>query len=103
MKKLALLLLISSLSNLTFAQDEEADDLVYSIMVVSKMTGMCGIVKQMASFQETTKMNGGDKFMVRFWKTEAARLGLTLEEFVEQCNVVIEKYAGYQEIFNIDP
>jgi hypothetical protein len=87
------------------AEDKAEDDMsaVIEMMVVAKATGMCGVFSQMANFQEATKMAGGDEFVVRFIKTEAVRLGHTLESFMAQCPPVIEKYnstmklLGYQQ------
>jgi hypothetical protein len=43
------------------------------IMAVGKMTGACGILDSMINFQKTTRMEGGEAFVLRFWEVEAAR------------------------------
>lgn len=65
---------------------------VIDMMVSAKATGMCGVFSQMVNFQQSTKMAGGDEFIVRFLTTEAGRLGHTLESFMAQCPVVVENY-----------
>ncbi len=78
--------------------DKEAMDEVIGMMVVAKATGMCGVLSQLVRFQETTKMKGGDEFIMRFLHTEAARLGHTVESYIGQCPSVVEKYKGFMEL-----
>jgi hypothetical protein len=78
--------------------EKEADDQLVSMMVVAKATGMCGVLSQLVRFQESTKMKGGDEFVMRFLNTEAARLGHTVESFIGQCPDIVEKYKGYMEL-----
>ena len=92
-----LLLLVPALANAE-ESDKEAGDQLVSMMVVAKATGMCGVLSQLVRFQETTKMKGGDEFVMRFLNTEAARLGHTVESYIGQCPSVIEKYKGYMEL-----
>ncbi|MCW8934731.1 MAG: hypothetical protein OQK98_08405 [Gammaproteobacteria bacterium] len=61
-------------------------------MAVSKITGACGILDSMLQFQKTTKMLGGNEFVSRFWATEAARLGLSMQQYSDQCNSAITTY-----------
>lgn len=65
---------------------------VIDMLVTAKATGMCGVFKQMSIFQESTQMPGGDEFIVRFLNTEAARLGKTLPQFLEQCQTATKRY-----------
>ena len=76
-KYLVILFLI--LSTPLQAKEKSDSEFIVELMVVAKATGMCGVFSQMANFQEATKMPGGDEFIVRFIKTEAALLGHTLE------------------------
>jgi hypothetical protein len=62
------------------------------MLVVAKMTGACGIMNAMLGFQSATKMTGGDEFVVRFWTTESARLGMTLQQYAERCKAAIRLY-----------
>jgi hypothetical protein len=78
--------------------DKETENQLVSMMVVAKATGMCGVLSQLARFQETTKMEGGDEFIMRFLNTEAARLGHTVQSYIGQCPGIIEKYKGYMEL-----
>ena len=95
---------------LTYAQDSAEEDaenaegtnLVIEMMVVAKATGMCGVFSQMVSFQEATKMPGGDDFIVRFMNTEAVRLGHTLESFLSQCQTAVERYNSDMEMLGFE-
>jgi len=78
--------------------DKESESQLVSMMVVAKATGMCGVLSQLVRFQETTKMKGGDEFIMRFLNTEAARLGHTVESYIGQCPSIIKKYKGYMEL-----
>ncbi len=62
------------------------------IMAVSKVAGACGILDSMLHFQKTTKMSGGNEFTTRFWVAEAARLGLSMQQYSDRCNKAITTY-----------
>lgn len=66
-------------------------------MVTGKAHGACGILYSTLQFQKTTDMPGGDDFLLRYWTTEAARLGMSLEEYAAQCAQVAENYRGLFE------
>ena len=62
------------------------------ILAIGKMTGACGIMNSMIQVQESTRMEGGEAFLLRFWEVEAARLGMSLEELSGKCNQSISAY-----------
>lgn len=68
-----------------------------SFLVVGKASGACGILNLQLTFQQTTRMAGGDEFVVRFWTTEAARLGMTLKEYSDHCNRTLASYDKLSE------
>ena len=70
-------------------------DDMHGIMAVSKVTGACGIVAGMAQFQMATKMDGGTEFLVRFIETEAARRGMSREEWSAECKQAVTTYDGF--------
>jgi len=93
MKKI-ILILVSAIPLLAYSGDSNpAQDL----MIISKMTGACGVLFQMAEFQKSTKMPGGENFISRFWKTEFARLGKTQEQFLNECQLSISTYDQYMK------
>ncbi len=95
-------LIYASIVMLSIAGISAADETkngILDIMVISKMTGLCGAIKQMAAFQESTKMPGGDEFLTRFLNTESSRLGKTLPEFLEGCSSVTNTYNQYYKVF----
>ncbi|WP_454842883.1 hypothetical protein [Pseudomonas hormoni] len=83
--------LLLSISSISWA-DESTSNAGLEILATAKMSGGCGILGQMVSFQESTKMAGGTEFLNRFMTTEAARLGFTLDKYVAMCRHVHEKY-----------
>lgn len=85
----AIYLILSS--DISHANDNEA---LMDALIAAKATGMCGAIKQMSAFQESTKMPGGDGFILRFLNTEAARLGKTLPEFLAQCKAAVDTYTA---------
>ncbi|WP_373000183.1 hypothetical protein [Marinobacter sp.] len=103
MKSLLVFVCLALLPGINFAQEseesEELGNLAQSMLVVGKMTGNCGILHLQIQFQENTKLEGGAKFITRFWTAEAARLGMSLEEFGKQCNEVVDKYDAWFEAF----
>ena len=76
---------------------EKAGGSALDLMVSAKFSGGCGIITQMAAFQESTKMPGGDEFLGRFLKTESARLGMSLKQYLEQCRQSTEIYQAYYD------
>lgn len=101
MKTIVLFLsLIFSFSVL--AEEKEDMSAVIEMMIVAKATGMCGVFAQMVSFQDATKMPGGDEFIVRFLNTEAARLGQTLEELTGQCPGVVKEYNSTMKLLGFE-
>ena len=65
---------------------------IQDVLTISKMTGVCGVMQQMAAFQMTTGMDGGAVFIERFWRTEFARLGKSQEQFIKECESSIAIY-----------
>lgn len=62
------------------------------ILAISKMSGACGILDSMINFQKTTRMEGGEAFVLRFWEVEAARLGMSVQQLSQQCNQSVSAY-----------
>jgi hypothetical protein len=58
----------------------------------AKIAGACGILDSLIQFQKTTKMNGGDEFVSKFWAVESTRLGLSEKHLSEQCDSAIVLY-----------
>ena len=87
-----------------YAEEKGAEEsnMLVELMVVAKATGMCGVFAQMTTFQQATKMPGGDEFIVRFLQTEAARLGHSLDSFLEQCPIFVDKYTQTMEALGAD-
>ncbi|MFC4729501.1 hypothetical protein [Coralloluteibacterium thermophilus] len=46
----------------------------------------------MIQLQKTTRMEGGEAFVLRFWEVEAARLGMSVAQLSEQCNQSLSAY-----------
>ena len=69
MRKIIITLsLLMTLPALAEKEKNDTGDVIIEMMVVSKATGMCGVFAQMVNFQQSTKMPGGDEFIVRFLK-----------------------------------
>ncbi|OUR70774.1 hypothetical protein A9Q78_11785 [Methylophaga sp. 41_12_T18] len=98
--KLLILITIIVFSQSLLAEESSESTQLVEMMVTAKATGMCGVFSQMARFQESTKMPGGDEFIVRFLNTEAARLGYSLEEFMAACPTVTKNYNAYMNLLN---
>ncbi|EKO3488609.1 hypothetical protein KW410_06790 [Vibrio fluvialis] len=79
-------------------ESDQTDDL--KLMLISaKMHGACGLVHQMANFQSSTQLAGGDEFISRFMTTELARLNMTGEEFLSSCDKAASYYKYYMDLF----
>ena len=68
------------------------------MLATAKYAGACGILDSLIHFQKTTKMNGGNEFVSRFWAVEAARLGLTVQQLSDRCNEAISAYGTFWDI-----
>lgn len=62
------------------------------MLATAKFAGACGILDSMITFQKTTRMPGGEDFVVRFWAVEAARLGLSVQALSDRCSQSITAY-----------
>lgn len=91
MRAFVCLVLAASISFTANANDGKGKSAL-DLMMVSKMTGVCGVMQQMASFQSSTQMSGGNEFIARFWRTEFARLGISQETFLKECKESIATY-----------
>jgi len=97
-KSLVVLLLIMPLS--TYGEERNNSEYLSGLLINAKATGMCGVFGQMARFQESTKMPGGDEFIIRFLNTESARLGHTTLSFMKECPKVIKNHAATMKSLN---
>lgn len=96
MKKLVLLILFI----VSWTPHVKAEDLsINGLMAGAKMSGGCGIIKQMFQFQDATQMPGGEEFIMRFLNTEYARLELSQSEYFELC---VKSNEMYQEMVNLN-
>ena len=87
MKTFALIISIWFSVQPSYASDKR------ELMALSKLTGACGILDSLITFQTTTKFEQGKEFVYRFWSVEAARLGMeSAEELMEVCLEVVPKY-----------
>ena len=100
MKLISFLLLIFVFSPIVYSDDDqESSDFARGLLATGKFSGGCGIFKLQIEFQENTQLAGGSEFIARFWTTEAARLGMSLEEYAEQCKTVVQSYKDYETMF----
>lgn len=88
---------------IAFSQEpsETSDASLYIIgqLVNAKFTGMCGTIRQLASFQVSTQMDGGSEFMLRFVRTEAARLGYeNADALMAKCQDSIAEYEDTKQL-----
>ena len=89
---------------LTLHSQETVMDPMVEILSSSKIAGACGILDSLIEFQNSTKMDGGDEFVARFWSAEAARLGKTVKELSDLCDKAILIYDAYwNSIENAQP
>jgi hypothetical protein len=73
---------------------------VREILAMAKIAGACGILDSQVHFQKSTRLEGGEAFVFRYWSTEATRLGKTLQEYSDQCNQAI---SGYEKLWQASP
>lgn len=79
------------------------DQSTLEVLVAAKFSGGCGIFSQMNAFQESTQMPGADAFLERFFKTEATRIGMTPDQYVEACRKTDKLYREYYNALNAKP
>ena len=100
MKKIIAIWLLTFFSTHSFAQEqtESGADYALQLMSLGKLTGNCGIFRAQVVFQEETVLDNGDEFLSRYWTMEAARLGKTLEEYVQYCLTYMNEYTEQYEL-----
>jgi len=97
---IALISIFASSPLMASEEEKEVAEKITTLLVVGKMTGNCGIFDLQLSFLESTELEGGANFFARFWNYEAARLGMTLEEYTEQCVKHTQTYREQYELFD---
>ena len=90
------LAIVFTVTTQSWAQEEGVT--VQGMLATAKYAGACGILDSLVHFQKTTKMDGGDEFVSRFWTVEAARLGLTVQQLSDRCNEAITAYGKFWDI-----
>ena len=95
---IACLLLLASASAPHAQRPVDGAISIESLLAVGKGAGACGIMTLQVEFQHTTKMASGDEFIVRFWTTEAARLGMTLQGYIDHCKQALSAYGRLDEL-----
>ena len=99
MKNFITMGLALTLSTLTLASELDSSEFGREILAVGKMSGACGIFKLQIDFQENTLMPGGIEFIERFWTTEAARLGVSLQDYAKHCGESVEAHKRFSALF----
>ncbi|MHC8293585.1 hypothetical protein [Pseudomonas sp. LB3P58] len=94
--RFALCVLLLTFGTCTLAAEGEGEGAL-ALLITAKFSGGCGMITQMATFQQSTKMQGGDEFLQRFLSTESARLGMTPQQYVERCRKSSEIYQSYYD------
>ena len=89
MKRVKIGVFVSAVIFLSLAQGDQSTQ---TALATAKMAGACGILDQMIHFQKTTRIEGGDLFVTRFWETEAARLGMDVQGLSNLCDKSILTY-----------
>ena len=98
MKNFITMGLALTLSTFTLASELDSSEFGLEILAVGKMSGACGIFKLQIEFQENILMPGGIEFIERFWTTEAARLGVSLQDYAKQCGEYVEAYKKFSAL-----
>jgi hypothetical protein len=90
------LLLLASCASAIADQTESQQ--LHGALVSAKISGGCTTLVQMAEFQKSTKMPGGDEFLERFLGMESARLGKTPSQYVQMCADADRVYQFYYQL-----
>ena len=83
-------IVVSSSTNFQVHANENPSS--QEVLATAKIAGACGILDAMIHFQKTTKMNGGDEFVSRFWAVEAVRLGISVQQLSRKCDDAVIRY-----------
>lgn len=71
---------------------KEKNEELFQILSTAKFAGACGILHSLTDFQARTQMKGGNALVSRFFNWEAARLGLTADQYIKQCKASVTHY-----------
>jgi hypothetical protein len=92
MSKLLVVLPLLTIPLSVSHSDQESQGSGQEVLAVAKIAGACGILDSIIHFQKTTRMPGGDEFVSRFWSTEAARMGMSVEQLSQRCDRAVTMY-----------
>jgi len=84
--------IIVLLSFTASAEEVTNQEKLRTIVANSKVAGVCELFRQMIIFQQSAQHPKGDKFIKDFMASEAKRVGLTDEQYMDSCRVIIQKY-----------
>jgi len=99
LSRIILIMLFMLFSAKSWAEQDGVS--MQGMLATAKYAGACGILDSLIQFQKTTKMDGGDDFVARFWAVEAARLGLSIQQLSERCNQSILAYEQFWAISEV--
>ena len=88
---------LALISYASFAGGQPWPNDLREVIVSSKISGGCSLLVQMAEFQQSTKMVGGDAFLERFLSMESARLGMSVDQYVKVCADASRIYQFYYD------
>lgn len=80
------------------AADPTESQQLHGAFVSARISGGCTLLVQMAEFQKSTKMPGGDEFLERFLGMESARLGISPAQYVKMCADADRVYQFYYKL-----
>ncbi len=67
-------------------------DEILRMLANAKLTGACGMLGQQMQFQEFAQMQGAHDFLMKFTEAEAARLEMTMDQYLSACRQATQSY-----------
>jgi len=63
-----------------------------SVLMIANVAGECDVLYSMVEFQKKNNINGGQEYVAKFWASESAKMGLTVEQLSERCSKASAAY-----------
>lgn len=76
----------------SIASADQGSNEALTAMATAKLAGACEAMDALIEFQKTTKLPGGEEFVVRFMNSELAQLGLDMDTYFSVCAQSISTY-----------
>jgi len=90
-----ILALPASAENIVLSENIELSEVLF-LVSLSRSAGICDQFKNQIAFAQEAKFEGASKPIISYWTIEAAKSGLSFEQYTESCVKILDEYKKAQ-------